>query len=252
MELAAWELVKQNHQVHAQLTGLDQVPKKYQALIKHTEAFTESVKQIARLPETFDLATRLLVDFAIYLLYTTESSFHLMLNSQRAHIFWILDDAHLSICLEEWEKLEEGTCWPHSIKPVMERLGIELFDEPNWIGDRFWDAYKREIEYLNERKRRADPADIPFPYDISVLRETDVSYTRSTQSSSSQFWYFKQSRAFLQESRDVYDVRVKVNEGLQGKLPREVAEIIIEDVVADEVGVVGTLRAKYLPKSLKR
>lgn len=241
------------YHLHAHLTGLDQIPKFYLKLVKLTEVFAESVKQIAfRLPENFNLNTGLLVDFAVYLLHTSDSSFKLMLNSQRAHIFRILDDAHLSICLDEWEKLEVTTRWPRFIHPATKRLGIQLLAEPNWLDDRFWDQYQYQLRCLNEQRAR-DIAlgSFPFPYDNAFPHSTP-NYSRQKEPWSSQFWYFKRSRAFLQESTEIYNVRTKVNACLQRRLPREIAEIIIEDVLADEIGTVGNLRSKYLPTSSKR
>jgi hypothetical protein len=210
-------------------TGLDQVPRQYRLLAQHTQSFIDIVSQIAKLPECFSNAAMMLNDFTTKILFSDGSLFEHMLNSQRGHIFWLLDDGLLRICLDEWERpsspgSNSETPWNITIAPLREHIAQSFCTVPNWA--RGNPAFYRE---------RA----LGWSWGKRPLKEfTDLMEGN----------YFVRTRMFLAESLKVFYVRRKVNACLRGRVPKELADEIIEDVLIYEGFSPGTLRMKYLPK----
>ncbi|KAH7138822.1 hypothetical protein B0J11DRAFT_25917 [Dendryphion nanum] len=215
-------LARQNAECYAQFSGLDQIPRIYQTLIQHTASFADSVKQLTRLPQSFQHAAALLVDFTINVLLGPNSCFHHMLNGQRAHIYWLLDEAMLHVCLDEWEKLDDTTSWLESIEPLVAKLVVGIAVSGHMADENYTALLQKDM-----------------PTILSVVREDCYS---------SNLWYFEKSRRFLEESVEMYGVRSKVNGCVQGRLPREIVDIVVDEVLIHEKGVPGSLRSRYMPK----
>lgn len=221
--------VNANADVFIQTTGLRQVPQQYRLLAQHTQGFVDVVSQIAKLPDSFLNAAMMLNDFTTKILFADGSCFENMLNSQRGHIFWLLDDGLLRICLDEWEKpaspgSTSETPWNITIAPLRDHIAQSFSTIPRWAND---DPTSHRETALGWTWRKRP------------LKEfTDLMEGN----------HFVRTRKFLAESLKVFYVRRKVNACLGGRLPKEVADEIIEDVLIYEGFASGTLRMKYLPK----
>jgi hypothetical protein len=202
-------------------------------MIRLIQSFIDSVTQLARLPGTYHAAADLLIDFSNKLLMARNTCVQHMLNSQRCHLLAMLDDALLAISIDEWDKPASSASictsevpWDKHIAPVSRRLAEGLALTPVWT----------------EGEEAAA--------DLKALRWMDW-YDEHPTVFQSSLWmkscYFVRSRKFLQESEQIYWEKRKVNACLQERLPKEIADEIIDDVLESENLHCGRLRRKYFP-----
>lgn len=219
-----------NAEVYLRERGLSQVPCQYHRLIAHTQSFIETVEALARLPHDFPNVALLLIDFGFKILEGGKSGFNLMLTSQRCHIFWMLDDALLKMCLDEWERPDDGnnttaeTPWHHAIDSLDQRVNNCLSTLPDW-------AYEPLLEELE-----------------ITLGWTWRGHASRELSEWMESYFFIRSRKFWKESMKIYWTKRKVNACLKDRLPKELADDIIDQVLDFEGLPVERLRTKYFPK----
>lgn len=239
-----WPPTMEDHvekaQHYIQLHSLHQVPRQYKLLLQRTECFIGTVQKLTQISEDLDFAASALVDYIVSLFCAEKSWFQCMLNGQRCHILRLLDDALLSMCLEEWDRppvsmeLPEVP-WNAISAPILWRIDQGLRWVLQWMemilslsshGTALgWD-------WLRQWRREEPWPRLYGP--VPARWMTDV--------------WFARSRKFLCESEKVYWIRKKVHTCLQGRLPEELAGEIIDEVLLLEKLPVGRLRSEYFPK----
>lgn len=204
------------------------LPHIYNTLFYQTKAFTATIKDLVAatcklgLPSSSLRAAEaacLIPDFSITVLRSEKSSFHRFLNSQRSSIYWILDDALLRICMDLWEDTRTSASWDKVVRPVSFALGSAQEQLHEWA--------KLDVVVFKETQQIT--YDIPPP-------ET---FTKG---------YFERTLTFLPESIRVYEIWRTVRLSGIGRLPNELANVIIADIFEFEKLPVGDLRPLYLSK----
>lgn len=210
---------------HACTSGL---PYSYHELFHRTKLYTATVKglvSVLRMLGTSSTNFRaaetatLLVDFSSTVLRSDKIKFHYFLNSQRKGIYWILDDALLHICLDLWEDGKSNTPWDKLISPINLALSStqEKLDEWSEIDMSMYNHLQR-ISYNLQEPR--------------VFMQG----------------YFERTLAFLRDSIRIYEIWRTVRLSGIGRLPIELANVIIMDVFESEKLPIGDLRQLYLFK----
>ncbi|KAF2260332.1 hypothetical protein CC78DRAFT_536440 [Lojkania enalia] len=219
------ELVNTNLEAYLLFNGDDLVPQQYVGLMHYTQAFVSALAQLARLPGGFAPATILLVDFTVTVLREQIQNFFLrLLNSQRIQIYCILDEALLRICLDEWERDDDVSGplqpWGEAICPLAHDISSAVDMIPKWA--------------------EAESAWLARLWDIKPE-------TLAGDGSWIHQWYFARTRKFLEESMKVYSIRTRVNKCVDGRLPAELVDTIVGDVLRYYDVPTGGLRRKHLP-----
>ncbi|KAF2011283.1 hypothetical protein BU24DRAFT_466013 [Aaosphaeria arxii CBS 175.79] len=219
----------ENQQTYLQMTDFDKIARADRELSQHTLTFIEDVKRLSRLPGSFPHSALLLLDFTINVLRRENSCFQHMLNSRRTNLYWSLDQAFLSICMDEWENRDSNTLpWSQGIQPLLDKMN---------------EGYRRLGEW-SEKDRVSIGPDKDYlraPYHMYAKFKHTVPFYLCE-------WWFKKSRDFLEDSLKAYYLRKKVNACLGGRLPIELAEVVIEEVSEFEMKPV-RLRQRYFPNS---
>lgn len=202
--------------------GLSDVPHIYRRLFQRTKVFTATVQDLVNItikcnPAGWGEAARSIVDYSVFILRSERLGFERFLHSQRGSIYWMLDDALLRICLDRWENRQAGSPWDQAIAPILLTLADAKSRLPSWV----------ELDVQNMAKHQIDN------------RAAAKSLTKS---------YFDQTQCFLQHSSRLYEIWRTVRMSGIGKLPAELADAIIGDVMSAETLPKGDLRPLYLPK----
>jgi hypothetical protein len=202
--------------------GLSDVPQIYRRLFQRTKVFTATVQDLVNItikcnPAGWGEAARSIVDYSVFILRSERLRFERFLHSQRGSIYWILDDALLRICLDRWDDRQADSPWDQDIAPILLTLADAKSRLPSWVG----------LDVQNMAKHQIDN------------REAAKSLTKS---------YFDQTQGFLQRSSRLYEIWRTVRMSGIGKLPAELADAIIGDVMSAENLPGGDLRPLYLPK----
>jgi hypothetical protein len=205
------------------LEEFSDVPQIYRALFQRTKAFTGTVQELATAtlkhePTRWAKAARMIVDYSVVILRSERLGFERLLNSQRGSIYWILDDALLRLCLDRWENAHPLISWDAATAPVTLALSGAREKLPQWI----------ELDVRN----------------MSKLQIDNVGSARNLTND-----YFVRTRKFLYQSTKLFEIWRTVRMSGIGRLPAELAEPIIEDVMTYEELPAGDLRSLYLPKS---
>jgi hypothetical protein len=163
-------------------------------------------------------AARLIVDYSVVVLRSARLGFERFLHSQRDSIYWILDDALLRICLDRWENVHARFPWDMATRPIVLSLADAKKRLPSWI----------ELDLQNMLKH-----------------QIDNSLSASNLANS----YFQRTQAFLQQSTKIYEIWRTVRMSGIGRLPVELADVIIGDVMTAERLPTGDLRPFHLLKN---
>jgi hypothetical protein len=196
----------------------------YTTLFHQTKSFTAIVEELVavtakRAPSEWAEAARLIVDFSINVLRSEKTEFHRFLNSQRKSIYWILDEALLRICLDQWEDSRRNACWDKATQPISLALATVRDRLPEWA-----ELDRKAFSKAGHERDRVHSA--------NVFVEG----------------YFERTLTFLRESLKIYEIWRTVRLSGIGQLPNELADVIISDIFESEGLPVGDLRALYLPK----
>jgi hypothetical protein len=192
------------------LNEWNNMPQRYLALFKSTQHFISTVNQLYRLPNSFQQASLMLVEFGAGVLRAPNSCFSRMLNSQRANIYALLDTALMEILLHEWDDDEQEGAdnWTTHIEPLRHALSDHSLLFKKWAGE--------------------------------DMKELVFSKLSGTEFVSDGTWmsaiYFERSRRLLYESIDVYVLRKRINMFVRGRLPMEVVNEIVRLVSMEGEG----------------
>lgn len=204
------------------IEGLSDVPQMYRALFQRTKMFTATVQDLITAvmkhePARWAEAARLIVDYSVVILRSERLGFERFLHSQRGSIYWILDDALLRLCLDRWEITQAAIPWDRATAPIMLTLSDAMEMLPQWIELDVRNMSKLQID--NERSARNLPND-----------------------------YFRRTKAFLHQSTRLFEIWRTVRMSGIGRLPVELVDPIIGDVMSAEKLPTGDLRSLYLSK----
>jgi hypothetical protein len=197
--------------------GFLDVPRIYNELFHRTKNFATSVQDLViatgrHAPSRWADAARLIVDFTVSILRSERLGFDKFLHSQRESIYWILDDALCRICLDQWDVDERKHLWNKAVEPIQDAL-------------------------LHAQEKMPDWNDLDFH---GMLRFQDVAERSKVLFNIN---YFKRT----QTGRISEILRTARLSGI-GRLPLELADVIVEDVLRFERLHTGDLRSSYLSK----
>ncbi|KAF2031145.1 hypothetical protein EK21DRAFT_27917, partial [Setomelanomma holmii] len=218
----AYEIAKANHETFCMLEGLYAVPRIYNTLFHRTKTFVTTVQDLVaatfkHAPLQWAGAAMYIVDFSVNILISKELGFERFLHSQRESIYWILDNALLRICLDQWEVPASNFLWDEATQPLRRGLTTALKELPRW----------------SERDKRGMP-EMNHYYEESAMVLMEH--------------YFEKTRKFLGQSLRVFEIWRTVRMSGIGQLPNELANVILEDVFTFEKLPMGDLRQLYLSK----
>ncbi|KAF2734449.1 hypothetical protein EJ04DRAFT_244107 [Polyplosphaeria fusca] len=215
-----------NADVWRALTGLEDVFIGYVELLSRAEKFIEDVT--ARAGNGYDRLqmASLLVDYTSMILREEQGGvFERLLNCQRIDVYVKLDIALLRICLDEWECNEDTASqvvpWHIAIAPLAQRLSEHIDKFPEWAQADLVDL--RRLKRIDERKWASNGAWM-------------------------EWWYFAKTRKFLEESLQIYWVKRKVHACIKERLPEELTDLIVTDILEHEGLPSGRLRTRFFPK----
>ena len=216
------EVDSANFEMWCSMEGLLEVPHIYIELFHRTKTFTTTVQDlvaatIKHAPSRWAEAARLLVDYTVNVLRSEKLGFERFLHSQRESIYWILDDALLRICLDQWEDARLNASWDKVTKPIRVALSDAQEKLPGWAELDF-----QEMVRIQDHK----------------FESAGVLVRR----------YFERTLGFLTESTRVYEIWRTVRMSGLGQLPMELADVIVKDVFDFEKLQTGDLRQLYLSK----
>lgn len=221
-QILVHEITKANHELFYVMEGYSMVPRIYNNLFHRTKTFVTTVQDlvaatIKHAPLQWADAARYIVDYSINILRSDRLGFENFLHSQRESIYWILDDALLRICLDQWELPESNLFWDKVTEPIRLPLADALEKLPDWA----------------ERDKQA-----MLRIQINHLESAGILVKR----------YFEKTRQFLEHSARVFEIWRTVRMSGIGQLPMELAEVIVEDVCSFENLQMVDLRRLYLSK----
>jgi hypothetical protein len=175
------ELITSNAQFLYDMEGYQCVPIIYRRLLHHTKIIATIVSDLVKATSSLGIsmwaeAARLLVDYSVSILSSRNLGTEKFLHSQRESIYWILDDAMLGLCLDQWEDDAKRERWDGAVKPITLALGEAMKKLQGWLD-----------EHLVEMKRFYFEIAHAFPERLTA-------------------GYFKRSQEFLQESARVFEI----------------------------------------------
>lgn len=203
---------------------LAEVPRIYYALFDRTKEFTTTVRELvdvtlAHAPGRWAQAACMLISWSMNVLRHEKVGFEKFLHSQRQSIYWILDDALLRICLDQWENARLKTPWSDMIKPLSIAFRAAEEKLSDWGEMDYEEMHK--WHFVNWRPRKEE-----------LIRG-----------------YFERSRKFVHKSARLYELWRTMKLWGKGQLPAELALIIIAEVSMSEELPQGDLRDVYLSES---
>ncbi|KAH7384245.1 hypothetical protein DE146DRAFT_220169 [Phaeosphaeria sp. MPI-PUGE-AT-0046c] len=207
--------------------GYNAVPIIYRRVLHQTKIVARTVSDLARTTARLGLsmwaaAARLLVDYSVRILSSENLEIDKFLHGQRESIYWILDDALLRLCLDQWEVDEKRARWDKAVEPITMALSHAMESLQGW-----GECHAHEMAKFGEKA--------PFMARCLVAG------------------YFKQTRLFLLESARVFEIERTIQLSGIGKLPLELADMIIDDVLEFEKVRLGhDLRMVYLSKGTEK
>ncbi|KNG52526.1 hypothetical protein TW65_00339 [Stemphylium lycopersici] len=230
------QIASMNTGILADLHGLSSIPRIYTALFHRTRTFAATVRQLVKIsPSMWAEAACLLVDWSVHVLRHREVGLERFLHSQRDSLYWILDDALLRICLDQWDP-------PQSQAPTPSQCTASQL--PGIVAVP-WDVATRPIRSALSNAQTLLPL-----WGEQDLEET-LKWNRGICEGAKAEWFeagwFRRSRKFLDESTRIYEIWRTIRRSGGGQLPIELAYTIVEDVATFEELPTGDLRELYLP-----
>ncbi|KAI4950613.1 hypothetical protein J4E91_004498 [Alternaria rosae] len=226
-----------NTTILADLHGISAIPQLYQMLFHRTREFAATVHKLVDVaPASWAEAACLLVNWGVNVLRHKEVGLERFLHSQRESLYWILDDALLMICVDQWDPPSSDSAqprtsssstpklipWDKATAPVTLALSRVQDLLPLWAGQDLQDWGKWGLER---------------------------SYTQAPYMTAG---WFRRSTKFLHESSRIYEIWRTLRRWGGGQLPAELASVIMEDVAKSENLPMGDLRLHYFPKGKSR
>lgn len=222
----AYTIQTANFELLCRIDGLFLVSHIYRELFHRTKIFVTTVEELVaattkQAPLRWAEAACLIVDFSITILRIEKVQFHRFLNSQRKSIYWILDEALLRICLDQWEDCISNTIWDRATQPISVAVTSAQQEQPGWA----------ELDLKDFLDFHPDAA-------VSV---------RCLMGG-----YFERTSAFLRESLRLYEIWRTIRMSKIGQLPNELANVVIQEIFDYEKLPSGNLRALYIRKGKGR
>ncbi|KAH7083684.1 hypothetical protein FB567DRAFT_561693 [Paraphoma chrysanthemicola] len=119
------------------MAGYHEIPHIYNHLFQHTKRFVATIQDLVAAtmkcaPLRWANVARYIVDYSINILRSERLGFEKFLHGQRESIYWILDNALLRICLDQWEFPASNFAWDRATEPI--RLAFATASEklPQW------------------------------------------------------------------------------------------------------------------------
>jgi hypothetical protein len=227
----------------ADIQGLSAIPQIYQMLFYRTRKFAATVRELVDVaPASWAETACLLVDWGVNVLRHEEVGLERFLHSQRESLYWILDDALLSICMDQWDPPQFTTLpsshsnqshtsstptsrvvsWDIATAPVQLALSRVRVLLPHWAAQDLKDWERWGLTCPDERARYLTAG------------------------------WFRHSTTFLHESTRIHEIWRTMGKWGGGQLPAELANVIMEDVAKFENLPTVSLRFHYFPKSRGR
>jgi hypothetical protein len=232
-----------NTTILADLQGLSLIPQLYQMLFYRTREFAATVhKLVDAAPASWAQAASLLVDWSVNVLRHEEVGLDRFLHSQRESLYWILDDALLTICVDQWDPPQFSI--PPSSHPTQSRTASS--STPKVVP---WDTATAPITLALSRGRDL----LPFwaAQDLKDWERWGLPRPDSQARYMTEGW-FRRSTKFLHESTRIYEIWRTLRRWGGGQLPAELANAIMEDVAKFEHLPLGDLRLQYFPQGKLR
>lgn len=250
-----------NSTILADLQGLSSIPRVYAALFHRTRTFASTVRQLVAVsPGMWTQAACLLVDWGVHILRHPEIRLERFLNSQRESLYWILDDALLRICLDQWDpphlaavptrhkdpsgassRASTSTSSSLSSPPSLSR---SLSTSAARIAAP-WDVATRPVRRSLAEAQHLVP--LWGQQDVEETKKWSVPACEGAMAEWFEVGWFRRSTSFLAQSTRVYEIWRTMRRVARGQLPAELANAIVEDVAAFEKLPLGDLREMYFP-----
>ncbi|KAG9191232.1 hypothetical protein G6011_09320 [Alternaria panax] len=222
------------------LQGLHMIPRLYQTLFYRTREFAATVRNLVDVaPAMWAEAACLLVDWSVNVLRHKEVGLERFLHSQRESLYWILDDALLRICVDQWDPPQSTT--PSSSHSTQSRLSSSS-PTPKAVP---WDMATTPISLALSRARGLMP--LWHAQDLEERENWELNCL-DPQGQYFDVGWFRRSTKFLHQSTKIHEIWRTLRRWGGGQLPAELADVIMEDVATFEGLPVCDLRTEYLAK----
>ncbi|KAH8725843.1 hypothetical protein GQ44DRAFT_706609 [Phaeosphaeriaceae sp. PMI808] len=202
--------------------GSSSMPQLYYMLFQRTRTFMAAVEDLVTVtikqdPLKWGEAASLIVEYSIKVLTSKELGFHGFLHSQRESVYWILDEALLRICLDQWDNERTNKVWDKVTEPIR----LALLSAKGKLQDWVKLDLQEHMEYWKMK----------FSDDYIFIKR-----------------YFERTLHFLDQSIRLYEIWRTVGMSRIGQLPKELVEVIVEDILDFEDLPAGELRQRHLLK----
>jgi hypothetical protein len=236
------DIALMNSGIVADLQGLLSIPRIYHTLFHRTRKFAATVRDLAAAaPTVWAVAACLLVDWSVNVLRHRDVGLERFLHSQRRSLYWLLDDALLRICVDQWDPSNsspmpsttlssqsrrssssstEVVPWNIVMSPITQALSSAHLLLPGWIDQ-----------------------------DLEELRKWRYHVGDEFQADRYEEGWFGRSKKFLSETTRIHEIWRTIKLCGGGQLPVELANVIVEDVSTFERLPMGSLRDLYFSKS---
>jgi hypothetical protein len=244
------DIASMNSTILADLQGLSSIPRVYAALFHRTRNFAATVRQLVSvLPGVWAQAACLLIDWGVRVLRHPEIRLERFLNSQRESLYWILDDALLRICLDQWDppapvSLSQPQPQPPHTTPS-EHTSCTWSSLSGTILAVPWDVATRPITQSLSYAQTLVP--LWGQQDVEETKKWRVPVCEGAVAEWFETGWFRRSRQFLKESNRIYEIWRTMRRAGKGQLPAELANVIVQDVAASENLPMEDLRQFYFP-----
>lgn len=236
------DIASMNSTILADLQGLSSIPRVYAALFHRTRNFAATVRQLVTIsPSMWAQAGCLLIDWGVHVLRHPKIGLERFLNSQRESLYWILDDALLRICLDQWDPPQSSPPTPSSSSPS-QTCASSTSSASVAVP---WDVATRPLVYSLSNAQTLVP--LWGRQDIEECRKWRTSICECASVEGFEPGWFRRSKKFLKESTRIYEIWRTMRRAGKGQLPAELANLIVEDVAAFENLPLGDLRELYFP-----
>jgi hypothetical protein len=227
-----------NTAIIVDLQGLSVIPQIYQTLFYRTREFAATVRKLVdAAPASWAEAACLLVEWSVNVLRHKEVGLERFLHSQRESLYWILDDALLTICVDQWDP--QSTTQPSSHST---QSGTSSSSMPKPVP---WDISTAPITLSLSKAQDLRPMWVAR--DLKEREKWDL-ISLDPQGLYSDAGWFRRSKQFLHESNRIHEIWRTMRRWGGGELPAELANAIVEDVATFENLPMGNLRAHYFSK----
>jgi hypothetical protein len=233
------DLRRMNLTTLADLQGLSVIRHLYQTLFYRTREFTATVRKLVdAAPALWAETACLLVDWSMDVLRHKEVRLERFLHSQRQSLYWILDDALLTICVDQWDP-------PQSATPPSPHFAQSRISSSSTSKVIPWDIATAPITLALSRAGSLMP--LWHAQDLEKREKWELNCL-DPQCQYFDAGWFQRSKKFLHESTRIHEIWRTLGRWGGGQLPAELANTIMEDVAKFENLPMGDLRTEYSRK----